>query len=332
MSDRVSFDPDAMDDVAGDLRLHAIQLDVTGGDVDAALLRYQVSSSEVVPCWPAHGATIARHADTLRRLGDDVQTLADQARGLDGRGLDLQQVAERVGTWAGGIVTANSAYGAVSDLARRAVHALRFGAAHGRRWLLRHRWGPRPMPDIAKVRARTPGGHALPRGGPGGARELQKQQYRENQQVRREQARRARAARDGMRTGGPVTRAGESIRRFMTETRTGRALERGGRGLGWLGVGSSALGVKDGIADRDAEAVAVNGLAVAGGAAMLLGGPVTVGVGAAVTAGVLVYENRDTISAWGSKAAGAVADTGRKVAASGREVVDGARKLFDSIF
>jgi hypothetical protein len=49
------------------------------------------------------------------------------------------------------------------------------------------------------------------------------------------------------------------------------------------------------------------------------------GAGAVIVVGVMVYDNWDTISSWGSSAANTVSN-------AGRGLVDGAKKLFGGLF
>lgn len=336
MSDRVSFAPDAMDDVAADLRLHASGLERTSSEVAAALAHLRATSREFVPPLPDHAGAIIGHADGLRHLGSDVDDLAAAARAEDSRGGGAQAALARAGSFVAGGINALGKYGLARDLARRGAHAVRGGWARAQTWSMARRWGARPMPDIGAVRASFPGGRSVPRNGPGGARERQKAQYRENKRARRDLQRTQRSAAEGVRRATPVTRAGQQVQTFLTDTRAGRNLARGGRALGVAGVGLSGVNAVTAAVDGDVEGALTNGLATAGGAMMVFGGPVGVAAGATLTAGVIVYENWDTITDVGARGVEGAKDLGSSVVDGAKDfggsVVDGAKDLFGGIF
>ena len=321
----VSFDPAAMEDVSSDLGVIASSLDTAAGEVSDALARFSASSSEFVPALPAHDNAITTNATQAEELSTDVGALAEAARAADEDGIDLASMLRSGLGAAGAVSNVLGRSQAVLDLMRRGAHGARAGTAASRLWLMNRRWGSRAMPSMSAVRSSIPGGQGLPRRGPGGAREAQLRQYRENRNQRRQLTRQQRSGAAGMRNASPVTRAGERVAGFMNDTRTGQALQRGGRALGGLGLGLGAVNTVTSAIDGDVEGAIVNGVATAGGALMVFGGPVGIAAGAAITAGVLVYENWDSITDAASSAADWVGDKASSLA-------DGARRVWDSIF
>lgn len=122
--------------------------------------------------------------------------------------------------------------------------------------------------------------------------------------------------------------------------RAGRALGRVGGGLG---VAVDAVDTAERLVAGDGWGAARSAASGAGGVAMLVGGPVTIAIGATVVAGVFVYENRAAIAAGARRAQraarGAAARAGSAVSVAGGELVgaggamlDGARRVLDGLF
>jgi hypothetical protein len=333
VSGDVTFSPDAMEEVAADLDLRADTLDEVASDVDAALSAYISSSREFVPAIPAHASMIEAQGDLMRGVATGVLDLAAAAREADAQGVDLRRLLASGAHLVGGAATAVGGRDAIQRLLRLSVHGVRDVRAATSQLRLVNRYGSRAMPSIAAIRREVAGGHAMNRRR---IRPIQMERYRELKRQRRDLHRARAAARTGMRTNGPLTRFGSRVDDFLSDTRTGRGLRTAGRGLGIAGVGLGGFNTIESIREGDTEGAVVNGLSTVGGALMLTGNPVTMGIGAAITVGVLVYDNWDAISDVGAAAVDTVADVASSVGSGvvdfGSSVVSGAADLIGGLF
>lgn len=332
MGDTVTFDPDAMEQVAADLDLHAAGLHRVSDRLAAALAAYEASGTEFVVPTGDHGERVAAHGDLVHGLGTSVLQLAGAAREADRQGLDLAEVRDALAP----VGTASALQGrhdAVVRLLRASVHEGRDLRAAASQLRLDHVYGTRPMPDIEAIRRRVAGGAAMRRQQ---VRGLQLQRYRELKRTRRSLQGTRAAARAGLRTNAPVTRIGGRVDAVMRTTRTGAVLRGGSRVLGVAGVGIGLVDTVDAVASGDAEGAVVSGLSTAGGVLMMSGNPVTMGAGAVLVAGVMVYENWDAISDVAGDAVDAVGDglaaAGEGLADLGGSIVDGAGDLVGGLF
>lgn len=323
MSGHLVFVPEDMYAFAADAEVWADDVRATGRDAQRALDAFASSSSEFVPALPAHGAAMGSLADQATALAENVAVLGAAAEEADRVG--ITDFRDLLLTVAAGVRVADAVTGvpdAVARLVRTSVHGTRALDSAADLWRISRRYGDRPMPDIAAIRAETPGGRTLPRRE---IRSLQRQKYRELKKARA-RLRGARAGSvDALHSNRPVTGVGQRVRTFMTTSRTGRVISRGGRVLGVAGTLVAAADTGMAIYEGDTERAVTSGLATAGGALMLTANPVGIGVGAAIVVGVTVYENWDTISGWAEDRWDAVSNVGSSV-------VDGARGLLDSIF
>ncbi|MGH3665514.1 MAG: hypothetical protein ACRDU8_05405 [Egibacteraceae bacterium] len=323
MNDEIRFIPQQLYEVAADVEVWADDLRTVGSDVDGALEAFRSSSSEFAPNLPAHGTAIGSGGDLMVVLAESVAALGAAAEEADRQGIDdFRQIVLAV---AGGIRMAGTVTGPpqnVLRLIRTSVHGTRAVSSGARLWRINRRYGSRPMPDIAKIRALAPGGNTMPRHQ---ARELVKSKYRELKKTRRPLLRANYDSRHALHTNRPLSRYGRGVRNFMTNTRTGRLVSTGGRVLGGAGTVLAGVDTVNAIYEGDTERAVTSGLSTVGGALMMTANPVGVTAGAVIVTGVLIYENWDTISDWGEGAVDAVGDLGSSV-------VEGAGKLFDSIF
>ena len=323
MSNDVVFVPEAMYEMAADLEVWADDLRDTGDDVDEALDDFRSSSSEFVPALPAHGAAIDSAADLTVVLAENVALLGAAAEEADRQGIrDFTAVVTSV---AAGIRTADLATNVpagILRLVRTSIHGTRAVDAGARTWNLARQYGNRPMPDIGRIRARTPGGATMARSE---VRVIQRAKYRELKVARRLLLRRSASSGAALRTNQALTGAGRRVQDFLRNTRPGRVLTVGGRALGVAGAGLSFYNSYTAVREGDTEGAITSGLAGAGSVMMLTPNPVIAGIGAAIVVGVVVYEKWDTISGWADSAADAIGD-------GVSSVVGGAGRFLVSIF
>jgi hypothetical protein len=319
--DTVVFDPQAMREVAADIEVRGDMLAEVATDVSRALSAYAASGSEFVVAVSDHQQVIAAQGDMLVGLATSVLLLAEAADEADRRGLDLtalRQYADPLATAA----TLHDRHDSIVRLLRASVHGTRDLRAAREQVRLVQMYGPRPMPAIEAIRQELPGGEDLRRSQ---VRQVQKQRYRELKKQRTTLARTRATARLGLRTNAPVTQAGTRVNQALSASRAGQALRHGSRALGGAGVALGAYDTFDAFQDGDYQRMATSGLSTVGGVLLLSGNPVTMGAGAVIVVGVMVYDNWDTISSWGSSAANTVSN-------AGRGLVDGAKKLFGGLF
>lgn len=323
MSSQIIFVPQEMYEMAADLERWADELRAVGDDVDIALDRFRRSSTELVPELPAHGDAIGMAADPMTALGQNVALVGAAAEQTDRAGTkDVRDVVLNI---AAGIRLADVAVtvpAAVQRLVTASVHALAAMGYGLKLWHLRWQFGRRPMPDMAKVRARTPGGASLSHAE---ARLRQVATYREVKGLRRRLVRSLDDARWALRSHRPVTGLGGHVRTFLNTTPAGRTLTVGSRALGGAGALLSAADAVAAFQEQDYERTATSGLLAGGGALMLFPNPVTAGIGATVVVGVTIYDNWDTISGWADDAWDGITGTGASV-------VEGAGKLLSRLF
>lgn len=319
--DTVVFDPQAMREVAADIEVRGDMLGEVATDVGRALAAYAASGTEFVVAVPDHRQVIAAQGDMLVGLATSVLLLAEAANEADRRGLDLaalRRYADPLATAA----TLQDRHDSIVRLLRASVHGSRDLRAAREQVRLVQMYGPRPMPAIEAIRRELPGGDDMRRSQ---VRQVQKQRYRELKQQRRALARTRATAHLGLRTNAPVTQAGTRINQALSASRAGSVLRYGSRSLGVAGVGLGVVDTMQAAATGDVEGAVVGGLSTVGGVLLLSGNPVTMGAGAVIVVGVMVYDNWDTISSWGSSAVNPIGN-------AGRGLVDGAKKLFGGLF
>lgn len=309
--------------MAADLEIWADDLRAVGDDVDLALDRFRRSSSELVPELPAHGDAITMSAELMTALGENVALVGAAAEEAERAG--VRSFRDVVVAIAAGIRVADigvTVPAALQRLVATSVHGTRAIANSTRLWNISRQYGSRPMPDIASIRARTPGGARMPRAE---IRAVQLAKYRELKKTRRGLLRRSAAARSALRANRPITGFGGRIRTFLDTTRGGRILRVGSKGLGGLGAVLAGTDALAAYKEQDYERTATSGLMAAGGALMLTANPLTAGIGATIIVGVTVYENWDTISDWADSAWDGVTGVGSSV-------VEGAGRLLSRLF
>jgi hypothetical protein len=315
---RIAFSPAAMEEVAADLEVQADHLDAVATDVGDAIAAYRASCGEFVATLPDHPSFIAAQGELLRGVSANVLLLAAAAEEADGQGIDLRALLATGVHLTGNAARVSGGHDAVVALLRASVHGTRDVRAWRTQLGLVSRYGAQAMPDIAAIRREVAGGTAMKRSQ---IRPIQLERYRQLKRQRVELHRTRTSARTGLRTNAPVTRLGTSVGRFMNDTRAGRALTTGTRRLGVAGGIISVADTAAAIAEGDTERAVTSGLAAVGTGLMLTPNPITFGAGAAITAGVLVYENWDTITDWG----GAVAD-------GAGDVYDGVKDFIGGLF
>ncbi len=323
MSNQILFVPQEMYEMAADLEVWADDLRAVGDDVDLALDRFRRSSSELVPELPAHGNAIAVAAELMTALGENVALVGAAAEEAERAG--VRNFRDVVLAIAAGIRLADigvTVPAALQRLVATSVHGTRAIGNSTRLWNIGRQYGSRPMPDIASIRARTPGGATMPRAE---VRAVQLATYRHLKKTRRGLLRGSRDARSALRTNRPVTGLGERVPAFLDTSRTGRALKVGSKALGGLGAAASVVDAGLAVKEEDYERAATSGLLAAGGVMMLTPNPLVAGAGAVVVVGVTVYENWDTISGWADRAW-----DGATGAAS--SVVGGAGRILSGLF
>jgi hypothetical protein len=315
---RISFSPAAMEEVAADLEVQADRLDAAATDVGDAIAAYRASCGEFVATLPDHPSFIGAQGDLLRGVSTNVLLLAAAAEEADRQGIDLRALLASGVHLTGTAARINGGHDAVVALLRASVHGTRDVRAWRTQLGLVSRYGSQAMPDIAAVRREVAGGTAMKRSQ---IRPHQLERYRQLKRQRVELHRTRAASRTGLRTNAPVTRVGTSVNRFVTDTRAGRALRAGSRRLGYAGAALSAYDTFGAIREGDTGRAATSALSTLGTGLMLTPNPIFFGAGAAITAGVLVYENWDTITDWG----GAVAD-------QAGDVYDGVKDFIGGLF
>lgn len=295
----VSFTPEAMEDVALELDVHAEVLRGVASDVGDALAAFATSSSEMVPPLPAHAPSIDTLGELVHGLSTSVLHLAEAAREADRRGLDLVAVMTAGVDLTRTADAGNSSRAAVIAMLQLGVHAARHVRASASELRLAARYGTRAMPAIEAIRREVAGGTAMSRAA---IRPLQLARYRELRAARLQLTRTQQTATAAIRTigqGSPVTRIGTRVDELMRTTTAGRRLSSAGRLLGGAGVVIGTYDTMTSAVAGDVEQTIVSGLGTAGNVMMMTGNPVLVGAGAAITVGVVVYDNWDTVTDWG---------------------------------